>query len=71
MASGTYWALTRLFPQPNMRDTWSEPKGLWIPPECQTGAGSEVEDTVSDDKEKDGGLATADVIEAPRYELQA
>ncbi|GJN94389.1 hypothetical protein Rhopal_007469-T1 [Rhodotorula paludigena] len=64
VAGGSYWLLTRLFPQPNMRDSWSEPKGLWIPPECQAAS----EDTVSEDKKEDS--MAADVQEVPVHELR-
>ncbi|GAA6050846.1 hypothetical protein JCM3770_005736 [Rhodotorula araucariae] len=68
-AGGSYWLLTWLFPQPNYRPTWSEPKGLWIPPECQPGARGHSEDAVvSDEKDKEESLAS-DVVAAPRYEL--
>lgn len=70
-AGATYYVLTRLFPQPNMRDRWSEPKGIWVPPECQPGSAQlDGDDAASDDKEKEDGLATADVVEAPTYELR-
>ncbi|KPV73361.1 uncharacterized protein RHOBADRAFT_17169 [Rhodotorula graminis WP1] len=68
-AGATYYVLTRLCPQPNARDTWSEPKGVWVPPECQMGAVQvDGEDAVSEDKEKEDG--SADVVEVPRYELR-
>lgn len=47
-----------------MRDSWSEPKGLWIPPECQAAS----EDTVSEDKKEDS--MAADVQEVPVHELR-
>ena len=68
-AGATYWVLARLFPQPNARETWSEPKGIWVPPECEPGVVQvDGEDTASEDKEKEDG--SADVVEAPRYELR-
>ncbi|BGP51798.1 hypothetical protein JCM10450v2_007754 [Rhodotorula kratochvilovae] len=68
VAGASYWLLTVLFPQPNMRDTWSEPKGLWVPPECQPGARGRSEDAISEEKDKEDALG-GDIVAAPRYEL--
>lgn len=47
-AGAVYYILVRLFPQPNYNAKWSEPKGVWVPPEAD---GSALTDSAMDEVE--------------------
>ena len=71
-----YYLLATVFPQPNLTDKWSEPKGVWDPLEDKTGflgssissgAGHHVDDSL-EDKDSKLGEGAADVL--PAVELR-
>ncbi|KAJ8291738.1 Uracil permease [Rhodotorula toruloides] len=47
-AGAVYYILVRLFPQPNYNAKWSEPKGVWVPPEAD---GAVLTDSAIDEAE--------------------
>ncbi|TKA51489.1 hypothetical protein B0A53_05544 [Rhodotorula sp. CCFEE 5036] len=74
-----YYLLATLFPQANLTDKWSEPKGLWDPLEDKTGfagssissgAGHHVDDILEDKDSKlgEGAAVSTDVL--PAVELR-
>lgn len=73
-----YYLLASLFPQANLADKWSEPKGLWDPLEDKTAfVGSSISsggghaDDSSEDKDSklgEGAVVSTDVL--PAVELR-
>ena len=72
-----YYLLATVFPQANLTDKWSEPKGVWDPLEDKNGfvgssissgaAGHHVDDSL-EDKDSKLGEGAADVL--PAVELR-